>query len=93
MRTQINKLLKIYIKRIDKDYLISDEKKLVKTYLKEFVKDMRNDMQLLEYDICSLLQAECITISRAREILGIKYLGDMKNMYEVYARNKKRRIK
>lgn len=88
MRIQINKLLKTYIKRINKDYLNRDDKGLIETYLKEFVKDMEKDMQLLEHDICSLVKAECISISRAREILNIKHLEDMRKIYEVYAKRR-----
>jgi len=38
----------------------------------------------LQDDICSLVKAELITMSRAREILEIKYMEDMRDIYNKY---------
>ena len=47
---------------------------------------MKRNEQLLRDDICSLVKAERITMSRAREILCLKYLEDMRNIYFKYIR-------
>lgn len=38
----------------------------------------------LRDDICSFVKAELITMSRAREILEIKYMEDMRDVYNKY---------
>ena len=50
------------------------------------------NLKQLEYDICSLVEAELITMSRAREILGIKYMEEMRDIYENYFINKEKKI-
>lgn len=54
----------------------------------DLIKKTSRNEQLLEEDICSLVKAELITMSRAKEILCIKHM-DMRKIYQIYAKKEK----